>query len=55
MQSQKRLSTQTPSVSKKSASPAKPAEVRSAPTVLDAQSLRQVAGGTTPQGPHKTW
>jgi hypothetical protein len=55
MQSQQRLSQQAAAAAKKQASSAKPAEVRSAPTVLDAQSLRQVAGGNTTHGPYKTW
>ena len=55
MQSQNRPSTQVSTTTKKAASPAKPADVRSAPTVLDTQALRQVAGGNTTAGPHKTW
>ena len=55
MQTQNRLFKQAATTTKQPASPAKPAEVRSAPTVLDTQSLRQVAGGNTTQGPHKTW
>jgi len=48
MQSQKRLPQHAASVSSKKQPTvsAKPAQVRSAPVVLDQQSLRQVAGGT---------
>lgn len=55
MQTQNRLSKQATTTAKKAVSPAKPADVRSAPIVLDTQSLRQVAGGSTTNGPHKTW
>jgi hypothetical protein len=57
MQSQKRLSTQPAPTTNKLVAPAKRAEVRSAPVVLDAQALRQVSGGTGvgQNGPYKTW
>ena len=53
---EKRLSTQPAPAGKKPVSPAQRADLRSAPTPLDAQALRQVSGGTTStQGPYKTW
>ncbi len=56
MQSQKgKVSQSTPTSRKASAVPSRPAQKRSAPLVLDTQELRQVAGGTTTEGPYKTW
>jgi hypothetical protein len=55
MQSQKRLSTQA-AATQKQAEQNKREPQRSAPIVLDPQTLRHVAGGnTSTQGPHKTW
>jgi hypothetical protein len=56
MQTQQRQSKQPAPTGKKPATNIKPTQARSAPTELDAQSLRQVAGGTiNPTGPYKTW
>ena len=54
MQSQKRTPSHTTPVSKSQpAVPAKRSGLRTAPVVLDEQSLRHVSGGT--DGPKKYW
>jgi len=55
MQSQKRTPSHTTPVSKNQPSvPAKRAEVRTAPIVLDERALRHVVGGDV-EGPKKYW
>jgi len=57
MKTQRHLSTTQPApAAKKLPAPANRPHVRSAPLTLDAQALKQVAGGTeATQGPYKTW
>ncbi len=55
MQTNKPVSAPFATPAKKHPTAAQPAALRSAPVALDAQALRQVAGGNTTNGPHKTW